>query len=56
LTRYPVFTLSAVSAAGCIFAVALLLGSFAWLSGLVFAGTIMVLCWLIAIWVGRSAK
>ena len=56
LTRYPVFTLCAVSAAGCIFALALLLGSFFWLAMLVFGATILGLCLLIAIWIGRSSS
>ena len=56
LTRYPVFTLCAVSAAGCIFALALLLGGFFWLAMLVFGATTLVLCSLIAFWIGRSAK
>lgn len=56
MTRYPVFTLCAISAAGCIFAFAVLLGGFFWLSVLVFGATTLVLCSLIAIWISRSAK
>jgi hypothetical protein len=56
LTRYPVFSLCAISAAGFIFALAMLLGGFVWLSVLVFGATTLVLCSLIAIWIGRSAK
>jgi hypothetical protein len=56
LTRYPVFTLTAVGVVGCIFAIALLLAGFGWLAVLVFAATTLILCWLIAIMIRRSAQ
>jgi hypothetical protein len=56
LTRYPVFTLAAVSLIGCILALGVLLRGFVWLSILIFAVTTVVLCSLLAIWIGRPAK
>jgi hypothetical protein len=56
LTHYPVLTLAAVSAFGFILATVVLVAGFVWLSVVVFAATILLLCWLIAILTGRSAK
>jgi hypothetical protein len=56
LTRYPVFTLTAVSAVGFVLAIAMLLAGAVWLAVLVFAATILILCWLIAILIRRSAR
>ena len=55
MTHYPVFTLAAISAVGCILAIAVLLAGFVWLSILIFVATTLILCLLIAIWIGRSA-
>ena len=56
MTRYPVFTLTAVSAVGFILAMAMLWVGFAWLAVLVFAATTLILCWLIAALIRRSAR
>jgi hypothetical protein len=56
LAHYPVFTLSAVSTVGCILAIAVLLAGFWWLSVVIFAATTLVICGLLARWIGRSAK
>jgi hypothetical protein len=54
LTHYPVLTLAAISAVGCILALTGLLTGFVWLAVLVFVTTTLVLCVLIAIWIRRS--
>jgi hypothetical protein len=56
LTRYPVFTLVAISAVGCILAAAALLAGYVWLAIAVFAATVLVLCGLLATWTGRPVK
>jgi hypothetical protein len=56
LTQYPVLTLAAVSAFGFVLATALLVAGFVWLSIVMFAATTLILCGLIAILTGRSAK
>jgi membrane protein implicated in regulation of membrane protease activity len=56
LTHYPVLTLAAVSVFGFILATVVLVAGFVWLAVVVFAATTLILCWLIAIWAGRSAK
>jgi hypothetical protein len=56
LTHYPVFTLTAVGVVGCIFAIAVLLAGLVWLAVLVFAATTLILCWLIAVMIRRSAR
>ena len=56
MTRYPVLTLVALSAFGFILATVALAAGFVWPSVAIFAVTILILCWLIAIFAGRSAK
>jgi hypothetical protein len=56
LTHYPVLTLAAISAFGFILATVVLVAGFVWLSVVIFAVTTLILCWLIAILTGRSAK
>jgi hypothetical protein len=56
LTHYPVFTLSAASALGCVLAIAALLAGYVLVAVLIFAATTLVLCLLIATWIDRSAK
>lgn len=56
MTRYPVLTLAAVSAFGLVLATAMLVAGFVWLSVVIFAVTTLILCWLVAILAGGSAK
>ncbi|MDR3536956.1 MAG: hypothetical protein P4L71_10700 [Acetobacteraceae bacterium] len=56
MTRYPVFTLVAVSAIGLFVAMGMLLAGFVWLAVLAFAATTGILCLLIASWIGRPTR
>jgi hypothetical protein len=56
LAHFPVLTLAAISAFGFILATVVLVAGSVWLSIALYAVTILVLCWVIAIFSGRSAK
>jgi hypothetical protein len=56
LARYPVLTLIAISAFGVVAAAVPWAVGLGWLSIVVFLATILVLCGLIARWIGPSAK
>jgi hypothetical protein len=56
LTRYPVFTLVAISAVGCILAAAALFAGTVWLAVVTFVATVLILCGLLAAWSGRPVK